>query len=171
MRYKIFGCKTNKYYTEKWLGSERLSGKKGVFVASCVVTDKAKSKWLRFVKQELRTLPLGEKIFLSGCGTIQNGSIDDNFYMQYPELASSRDKIELLPEDPDNETSAKTPSEHIKLQSLKSTFANIYTRKYLVVQMGCDNFCTFCLTVQARGRHRSRTLEEILQEVDEFVAG
>jgi threonylcarbamoyladenosine tRNA methylthiotransferase MtaB len=37
--------------------------------------------------------------------------------------------------------------------------------------MGCDNFCTFCLTVQARGRHRSRSIEEIIADVNEFVAG
>jgi hypothetical protein len=27
MEYKIFGCKVNKYYTDKWLASEKLKGK------------------------------------------------------------------------------------------------------------------------------------------------
>jgi tRNA A37 methylthiotransferase MiaB len=108
-----------------------------------------------------------EKIFLSGCGTIKDGKVDENFYTQYRELAQYREKIELLPEDPED-----TPVKEIKpsLQNIKSAFAHIFTRKYIVVQMGCDNFCTFCLTVQARGRHRSRSVEEIFADVDEFVA-
>lgn len=50
MQYKIFGCKVNKYYTDEWLNSSYLKDKEGVFVASCVVTDQAKRKWIKFVK-------------------------------------------------------------------------------------------------------------------------
>jgi len=109
MRYKIFGCKTNKYFTEKWLGSNELSGKEGVFVASCVVTDKAKSKWLRYIRQEIKNLAENEKIFLSGCGTIKDGKVDENFYTQYPELEQYKERIELLPEDPEG-TNTPAPS-------------------------------------------------------------
>jgi len=56
MQYKIFGCKTNKYFTDRWAESSFLSDKKGVFVSSCIVTDKAKSKWIHFVKQQLKVL-------------------------------------------------------------------------------------------------------------------
>ena len=44
------------------------------------------------------------------------------------------------------------------------------TRKTVVVQTGCDNFCTFCLTVQARGRHAYRPKEDIVREIRSFVA-
>ncbi len=39
----------------------------------------------------------------------------------------------------------------------------------MVIQTGCDNFCTFCLTVQARGRHKWRPVAEILEEIRAFV--
>jgi threonylcarbamoyladenosine tRNA methylthiotransferase MtaB len=39
----------------------------------------------------------------------------------------------------------------------------------MVIQTGCDNFCTFCLTVQSRGRHKWRPQAEILNEIREFV--
>lgn len=100
MEYKIFGCKTNKYFTDRWAESPLLDGKKGVFISSCVVTDKAKSKWVRFAKQKLKTLRDGEKLYLSGCGSLKEGDIDTDFYTIYPELLNFRDKIELLPEDP-----------------------------------------------------------------------
>lgn len=100
MEYKIFGCKTNKYFTDRWAESSLLEGKEGVFISSCVVTDRAKSKWVRFAKQKLKTLQEGEKIYLSGCGSLKEGNIDADFYTIYPELVPFRDKIELLPEDP-----------------------------------------------------------------------
>ena len=59
-----------------------------------------------------------------------------------------------------------------KIRSLKKLAGKeLFTRKYIVIQTGCDNFCTFCLTVQARGRHKWRPMEEILEEIREFVAG
>jgi len=57
-----------------------------------------------------------------------------------------------------------------KIRSLRKIAGKeLYTRKYMVIQTGCDNFCTFCLTVQARGRHKWRPLEEIQEEITTFV--
>lgn len=39
------------------------------------------------------------------------------------------------------------------------------TRAFIKVQDGCDNHCTFCITTIARGSGRSRSLENILSEV------
>jgi MiaB/RimO family radical SAM methylthiotransferase len=40
-----------------------------------------------------------------------------------------------------------------------------------MIQNGCDTHCTFCLTILKRGKNRSRTLEDIIMEINEFVAG
>ena len=45
----------------------------------------------------------------------------------------------------------------------------IYTRKYVLIQGGCDSFCTFRLTVQKRGRHFYRSAEDIAAEIQEFA--
>lgn len=173
MEYKIFGCKTNKYFTDRWAESPLLDGKKGVFISSCVVTDKAKSKWVRFAKQKLKTLKDDEKLYLSGCGSLKEGDIDADFYTIYPELVSFRHRIELLPEDPGDIKEAPL----ITKQSLKDRLqkaavlgTGLHTKKFIVIQTGCDNFCTFCLTVQARGRHKSRSSEDIITEINDFVA-
>lgn len=173
MEYKIFGCKTNKYFTDKWAESPLLAGKEGVFVSSCVVTDKAKSKWVRFAKQKLKALKDGEKLYLSGCGSLKEGDIDGDFYVIYPELLAFRDRIELLPEDPEDVKEADIiAKESLKdrLQKAAIVGTGLHTKKFIVIQTGCDNFCTFCLTVQARGRHKSRKAEDIIAEIDEFVA-
>jgi threonylcarbamoyladenosine tRNA methylthiotransferase MtaB len=39
------------------------------------------------------------------------------------------------------------------------------TRAFIKVQDGCDNRCTFCITTVARGQGRSRTLEQVTNDV------
>ncbi len=40
------------------------------------------------------------------------------------------------------------------------------TRAFVKAQDGCDNECTFCVTTIARGRGRSRAIDEVLREVN-----
>jgi tRNA A37 methylthiotransferase MiaB len=118
------------------------------------VTDNAKSKWVKYAKKILPKIKTGEKLFLSGCGNIRNGVVDPRFFEVYEELSDYRDRIEILPEDP--EDFAVTPEQkremmQTKIRSLKKLAGReLFTRKFMVIQTGCDNFCTFCLTVQAR---------------------
>jgi threonylcarbamoyladenosine tRNA methylthiotransferase MtaB len=174
MDYKVFGCKTNRYFAEKWLSHPHLEGKEGYFIASCVVTDKAKAKWVKHAKKKLPDLGRNEKLFLSGCGNIRDGEVDPKFFEIYPELSDFREQIEILPEDPaDFQLTQGEKKEMMltKIRKLKSLAkSQIFTRKFLVVQTGCDNFCTFCLTVQARGRHKWRPIEEVIEEIHDFVS-
>ncbi len=171
--YKVFGCKTNKYFAEKWLVHPHLSDKSGYFIASCVVTDKAKAKWVKHAKRVLPKIGENEKLYLSGCGNIRDWVVDPRFFEVYSELAEYRNSIEILPEDPDDyRVTAEEKKEMMKtkIRSLrKIAWKELFTRKYMVIQTGCDNFCTFCLTVQARGRHKWRPMEEIWDEIDAFV--
>ena len=173
MDFKVFGCKTNRYFAEKWLVHPHLEWQNGYFIASCVVTDKAKAKWVKHAKKKLENLWDNEKLYLSGCGNIRDGVVDPKFYEVYSELKWYREKIEILPEDP--EDFAVTPAQkraiiETKIRSLKKLAGKeLFTRKFMVIQTGCDNFCTFCLTVQARWRHKWRPLDEIIEEIQAFV--
>lgn len=190
MQYKVFGCKVNKYYTDRWLNSDYLSDKTGTFVASCVVTDSAKRKWVRFVKKEVENISEKGKIYISGCGAFKDGKAQDDFFNIYPDLAPFKDKVEVLDEAPaedaekqslredekkemhqdfvKSENKTKPKIDLSKLRAAQQT--QIYTRKYLLIQGWCDSFCTFCLTVQKRGRHYYRAADDIIEEILDFEA-
>lgn len=153
---KIFGCKTNKFYAEKWLQSGELNDAHGVFVVSCVVTDQAKSRWIKFILKllETNTLKDEERIYLSGCGTIQDGKLDPRFWEKYPQLTPYKNSIVPLGQDPHTvpglkKTLGSQDGLQAKLQRLQQQ-QNLYTRKHIVIQTGCDTFCTFCATIHAR---------------------
>lgn len=44
-----------------------------------------------------------------------------------------------------------------------------HTRAYIKIQDGCNQFCTYCMIPYARGRVRSRKLEDILSEIRGLV--
>ena len=44
------------------------------------------------------------------------------------------------------------------------------TRAFIKIQDGCNQFCTYCIITYARGRIRSRKLEDIRQEVEKLAA-
>lgn len=52
--------------------------------------------------------------------------------------------------------------------SIASTAEHV--RAYIKVQDGCNQFCTYCIIPFARGRVRSRKIEEVLREVQTLAA-
>ncbi|MBQ9553504.1 hypothetical protein IJU97_00620 [bacterium] len=57
MEYKVYGCKVNKFYLNKWIAhlTEKNQLSDDVFlVATCVVTDRAKMKWVKEVVEKAK---------------------------------------------------------------------------------------------------------------------
>lgn len=151
MEIKIFWCRFNKYYAQKWL--DKLWNKENaVLIASCAVTDNAKRKFIKEVKQHIKK---GKQVYLTWCWAFsKNWEIDnDFFYNSYPSLKDFQDKITLLEEDPQH--------------TIKDNYNNIYTKHFILVQLWCDSNCSFCITVKKRWSHRNRKIEEVVKEIQE----
>jgi threonylcarbamoyladenosine tRNA methylthiotransferase MtaB len=61
-----------------------------------------------------------------------------------------------------------TPAEEFELEPVERETipgARLRTRAFIKVQDGCDNRCTFCITTVARGPGRSRSIEDILVDI------
>jgi len=160
MPYKIFWCKVNKYFLNQRLDyfSKNWNNLDDtLLVATCVVTDRAKNKWVREVKHAIQQWL---KVAITWCGSFSrwNMAKDSEFYSIYPELKQYSDKITLLPESP-----SKNWFEY-KIWWKSS----VYTKHFLIVQNGCDNHCSFCLTVAKRWPHISRPLNEIIEEIHQI---
>ena len=50
-------------------------------------------------------------------------------------------------------------------EEMQVTHTAEHTRAYIKVQDGCNQFCSYCIIPYARGRVRSRNLENVLEEV------
>lgn len=162
--YKIFGCKVNKYYLNKWLNyfSNHENIPNSCIIATCVVTDRAKDK---FIKETMIQLAKWKHIYLTWCAVFDEWKKmeEDKFYSIYPQLVEYRDQITLLSEEPDRDDTRETKTHKFKEN------ANIYTKNFIVIQNGCDSHCSFCLTVSKRWSSQSIQADEIIEQIDDFV--
>ncbi len=159
MEYSIFGCRLNKYYLNQWLEYFRSHdfATHPYLITTCEVTDRAKQKWIKLAKKKLSEW---YHIYITGCGSLKRGKkiTDKQFYTIYPDFLSFSDSITLLGEYP----------ERTSVFDASKSKENLFTKKFVVIQNGCDNYCSFCLTVHKRGVHQTRDMEEILEEIRNF---
>jgi len=87
---------------------------------------------------------------------------EDKFYKIYPELNKFKNNITLLWEEPDKKSTSPLIKGNLKT-------VNIYTKKFIVIQNWCDNYCSFCLTIHKRWKSQNIPAEEIIQEINNFV--
>lgn len=60
--------------------------------------------------------------------------------------------------------------EHQKPYQVQTLVRNPGISTFVNITKGCDNFCTFCVVPFTRGRERSRSLKELVQDVKNLVS-
>ena len=100
----------------------------------------------------------GSKLLVTGC-----------FAERQPESVAQIDGVtHVIPnKDKDHLLASLFPEESLPEFSIKHFEA--HTRAFVKIQDGCNSFCTYCIIPYVRGRSRSRTVDDIMREVEGLI--
>lgn len=172
------GCKVNQYesqsVTEKFLkiGVETTNDYNSadiILVNSCTVTAESNRKTRQAVRKYRKTNPHAV-IILSGCMTSAfpktafdlpeaNIIIGNNSYSDIIDIYER-----FINSDGSQIIEIKEHKKGEKIEQINISTFNERTRAYIKVQDGCNRFCSYCAIPYARGRVRSRNIDEIYNE-------
>ncbi|MBU0577569.1 tRNA (N(6)-L-threonylcarbamoyladenosine(37)-C(2))-methylthiotransferase MtaB [Patescibacteria group bacterium] len=170
---KMTGCKNNRYELDQIL-SWAIKSKVPVvreeeadfcIVNTCTVTHVADKKSRQMVRKTKNANPK-LKTIVFGCGArMQKESFEEIGEVDY--LMEDLPSVIGFLEEKIND---KTRRRAIDCAPSGMEFNDFSRSRALVqVQDGCDNFCTYCIIVSARGRSRNRPLDEIIDEINKHV--
>jgi threonylcarbamoyladenosine tRNA methylthiotransferase MtaB len=155
-----FGCKANQYDTEALRQRLEAAGCRVVgsaaeadaaVVNTCTVTHVGEGKMRGLVRRLARQRP-GIRTVLMGCAS----AVDDGRLARLPGVAA-------VVAGADEEAVARALGVTLSASGPLRGFAS-QGRAWIKVQDGCDEHCTFCATVVARGASRSRAPEALVEE-------
>lgn len=179
MKVKIstLGCKVNQYESEVMLSmllengfskAENDEPADVIIVNSCTVTAESDKKVRQTLRREKKNNPDSVAV-LTGCMPQAFPDIADKFLDADIVLGTKNRK--LLPEYILRYMSAKQRivdiSAHKKGDKFEQMQINHFgerTRAFLKIQDGCNRFCSYCIIPFARGRVRSKLIEDIKKE-------
>ena len=173
------GCKVNQYDSDSIIAgflkkgyavTDKMERADVYVINTCAVTAEAERK-SRQIMQRAKSLNPDAKIFVVGCASQNNPK-------QFADkgadcILGTANKIAVCDFDSlplksnANECQYSLPTAKVFEETgVASTFK---TRHFIKVQDGCDNFCNYCLVPYLRGKPRSRSLENILNEVSQVA--
>ena len=175
------GCKVNQYETNAMAqefikcGYEVVNHeeKADVYVVNtCTVTniaDRKSRQMLRRVKE------INPKAILVACGCYVQVGKEELSKMDEIDLTignnEKKDIVELVEKCVDN-SKCSYVSDVMQQKDFVEFGPTTYTEKtraVIKVQDGCDRFCSYCIIPYARGRVRSRKLENVITEAKQIV--
>lgn len=183
VKFVTLGCKVNQYESEAMLEAmlqggflEAKAGEKAdvVVVNSCTVTATGDQKARQALRRAKKDNP-GAAAVLTGCwpqafpeeaehfpdadivlGTANRSALLSHI-LEY--LSTGRRIVDIAPHE-----------EGEKFEKLKVSAFHGRTRAFLKIEDGCNRFCSYCIIPYARGRVRSKPLEDVRAEVRELTS-
>ena len=180
--FYTLGCKVNQYETaamERMLIAAGYTptlsdAEPDIFIInSCTVTAESDRKTRQTVRKYRRELP-NSVIVLTGCmpqafpddateidaADIVLGNHSNNRLCEaIGEFLETNKRVILIDEHKKGDLFNTPPIDKIEER----------TRAYLKIQDGCNRFCSYCIIPTARGRERSKPLEDIKSEVSSIA--
>ncbi len=179
--FNTLGCKTNQSDAASLAAELRVRGHKIVsakeladvyIIFTCTVTTKTDYQSRQLVRRALTKNPHAQ-VIVTGCyAQVAPRTLGAIPGIDFIVGVAAEGRIpELI------ETGEKNKEVKVILSSSTQTFPlgqraipfwGEHTRAFLKIQDGCNSFCSYCIVPYARGRSRSRPIEEVLNQVDDL---
>lgn len=182
------GCKVNAYETEamqemlEQAGYEIVPFKPGAdiyIINTCTVTNIADRKSRQMLHRARKMNPdavvvaagcyvqaQAEHQQVDSCIDIVIGNNKKKDLLKILEKYSRAEREEGLEQAEQEVIDINHTNEYEELHLSKT---GEHTRAYIKVQDGCNQFCTYCIIPYARGRVRSRSMENVIEEVQKLA--
>lgn len=175
------GCKVNSYETQAMTELLRDAGydivdfesKADVYVINtCSVTAMADKKSRQMIHRVRRANP-NACVVAAGCFS-QTADRDTVFECGADIVLGNNEKTRLVPSIEDFFKNAEriqiaeiedVNDSSISYESMRISADDNHTRAFIKVQDGCNMYCSYCIIPYARGRIRSRSIADVVEEV------
>lgn len=169
---KTLGCRLNEAELETWAQAFQKAGHQItrqaeaanlVVINSCAVTQDAARKSRQLIRRIHRDNP-SAKLVVSGCYATLNE--DEAAQLMGVDLVvSNKDKDQLV-----EKTLTTLNMDSMPAMSTEPGEISLFTRgrqrAFVKVQDGCRYRCTFCIVTVARGVERSRSVADVIDEIN-----
>jgi threonylcarbamoyladenosine tRNA methylthiotransferase MtaB len=174
--FKTLGCRLNQHETDALVSGFDRAGYQIVdfkdaaditVINTCTVTGQSDHKSRNIIQQAVRTNPNG-KVIVTGCMAEQYKTDLENI----PGVAlvvnniNKSSIVDLVQKKFGNTEPNSFSTGVFNYQPVQKS---LHTRAAIKIQDGCDNYCTFCIIPQVRGRAISRPVNEILEAVKQTI--
>ncbi len=169
INFQALGCRLNEAELETWSSEfqrkgHQLTQDSGdadlVVFNSCSVTAEADRKSRKLINRIHRVNPQC-KLVVTGCyASLQPQQVEQQLGVDL--VIDNQRKDQLVKQVLDRFAMDDQPVQAIDQHSL---FERGRHRAFIKVQDGCRYRCTFCIVTVARGEERSRTTQEIIEEI------
>ena len=171
---KTLGCRLNEAEIESWAGKFHEKGHKLIadpacadllVINTCAVTQEAVKKSRQIIRRIHRNNPTA-KLVVSGCySTLDKKNINE---LPGIDLVIDNSEKEKLVDISLRELNLETMPSLSTEPGETSLFKRGRNRAFIKIQDGCRHRCTFCIVTIARGEEHSRTINEIINEINKY---
>ena len=178
------GCKVNQYESQAmreellrhgYLESENREKADITIINSCTVTSVSDAKNRKLISRVRRANPDGI-IILTGCMP-QAFPEEMKSFTSCDIILGNKERAALIPtleQFLTNRRSVMSIPEHVNkyasFEPMTVTSFNEHTRAFLKIEDGCNRFCSYCIIPYARGRVRSKPLDDLKKEIEGLAA-
>ncbi|MBK8816211.1 MAG: tRNA (N(6)-L-threonylcarbamoyladenosine(37)-C(2))-methylthiotransferase MtaB [Methylococcaceae bacterium] len=169
---KTLGCRLNEAELETWAQAFQKSGHQVtrqaesanlIVINSCAVTQDAARKSRHLIRKVHRENPAA-KLVVSGCYATLNQAEAEQL-LGVDLVVSNKDKDQLV-----ERSIAELNLDTMPAMSTEPGAISLFTRgrqrAFVKVQDGCRYRCTFCIVTVARGEEKSRSVQDVVDEIN-----